>query len=259
MNRVVETMYFSPTHNSYNIVRTVSDSLMKRVSGFAHETNLTLPAQREKNYTFTADDVLLLGFPVYRGRVPLPLREALQHLQGDNTPVVLIASYGNRAYDDALVEARDILHENGFIVIAAAAFIGKHTYSKKLGVGRPDANDLSIADGFGRQVAGKINARTLHPAKIKGNVPYCEQKHTLSLIPLTNKNCSRCLVCVEVCPMGAISRDDPASIAQSCIGCSACVEACPSSAKFFDAAVLDPLANMLETANPFRRETEFFF
>lgn len=41
-------------------------------------------------------------------------------------PIVL---FGNRNYDDALIELRNLLEEDGFNTIAAGAFVGEHAFS----------------------------------------------------------------------------------------------------------------------------------
>ena len=41
------------------------------------------------------------------------------------TPAVLVVVYGNRAYDDALLELSDIATGAGFVPLAAGAFVGE--------------------------------------------------------------------------------------------------------------------------------------
>lgn len=44
---------------------------------------------------------------------------------------MLVSVYGNRAYEDALLEMFDIAKDSRFILITASAFIGEHSYSTK--------------------------------------------------------------------------------------------------------------------------------
>ena len=47
-------------------------------------------------------------------------------------PVVL---FGNRNFDDGLIELRNILTEDGFMPVAGGAFVGEHAFSRTLGAG----------------------------------------------------------------------------------------------------------------------------
>ena len=86
-----------------------------------------------------------IAVPVYAGRVAPIALQRIRRLKGENAPVVLVAVYGNRDYEDALVELRDETTCLGFTPLAAGAFIGEHSYSRPgmpVAEGRPDANDL---------------------------------------------------------------------------------------------------------------------
>lgn len=86
--------------------------------------DFTLPAAREEAYQFQEDDLVVLGTPVYAGRVPNVLLPFLKTVRGDHTPAIPVVVYGNRNFDDALAELRDILENQGFLCGAAAAFVG---------------------------------------------------------------------------------------------------------------------------------------
>lgn len=90
---------------------------------------------------FGPDDLVLFGVPVYGGRIPSPAVQTLRRMQGSRTPAVLVAAYGNREYDDALLELADIAAANGFIPFAAAALIAEHSIMHSVAAGRPDAQD----------------------------------------------------------------------------------------------------------------------
>ena len=57
-------------------------------------------------------------------------------------------SYGNRAFEDALLEEQDICQAHGFHGIAAGAWIAPHTFSGRIGAGRPDGADLEKVREF---------------------------------------------------------------------------------------------------------------
>ena len=134
MQRRTTALYFSPTGGTRTYVRAVA-AAMPHMGG---EVDLTRPEERRKVHMFGADDVVVLGVPVYYGRVP-EVPGLLDGLQGEETPAVLLAVYGNRLIDDALAELSDLCAARGFRPLAAGAFVAPHTFSAKVAVGRPNA------------------------------------------------------------------------------------------------------------------------
>lgn len=117
---------------------------------------------------YSADSVVVVAVPVYGGRVAGTAVERLSRLKGNGSSAVAIVLYGNRAYEDALVELQDLLEEQGFRVEAAAAFIGEHSYSRPempIAEGRPDGSDMDKARDFGADVAGKLLAGKFQAGK----------------------------------------------------------------------------------------------
>ena len=114
----------------------------------AADIDLTPPAARREVYRFTPDDLVVFGVPVIAGRVPNVLLKFLDTLQGGGALAVPVVLYGNRNFDDALIELRNILQDRGFYAIGAAAFIGEHSFSRILAAGRPDSSDTRAVPGF---------------------------------------------------------------------------------------------------------------
>ena len=158
--------------------------------------------------------------------------------------------YGNRNYDDALIELRDILEKGNFKTIAAASFIGEHSFSKVLAKGRPDKEDLNIALDFSKMLLTKINQiedyeDIIEPINVNGSAyPYRgyyqprdrfgNSIDILEVKPNTANNCDDCKLCVKVCPMNSINYDDVRSFNGICIKCGACLKICPKNAKYYD-------------------------
>ena len=46
----------------------------------------------------------------------------------------------------------DLLTEKGFLVTAAAACLGEHSYTTQIATGRPDEADLAWAKEFGQKL-----------------------------------------------------------------------------------------------------------
>ena len=83
MHRCTTALYFSPTGGTRTYVRAVA-AAMPHMGG---EVDLTRPEERRKVHMFGADDVVVLGVPVYYGRVP-EVPGLLDGLQGEETPAV---------------------------------------------------------------------------------------------------------------------------------------------------------------------------
>ena len=262
-------MYFSPTGTTKKIVEEIGNRIVK-IKGIesAKTIDFTLPKQRVNGQHFNANDILLIGLPVYAGRVPNILLNYLNTIIGNDTLVIPIVLYGNRNYDDALIELNDILTGNGFRVIAAASFIGKHSFSKTLAKNRPDTVDFTIAKAFADRVCEKIESDTFSIVEIIGNRPY--RKYYMPkdkagksvdirrVTPKTDNNCIDCKICAEVCPMGSIDYNDVTKMIGICIKCGACVKLCPTQSKYFDDPAYLRHKHELEEQFKKRREPELF-
>ena len=111
---------------------------------------------RDRIYSFGPSDIVVFGVPVIAGRVPNVLLPFLNTLEGGGAMAVPVVLYGNRNFDDALIELRNILEERGFHTVAAGAFIGEHSFSRILAAGRPDEKDMQIAGWFAESAGWKI-------------------------------------------------------------------------------------------------------
>ena len=135
------TIYFSATGTSKKVALAVSQSI---ATDFVVED---VTFQSLQNTTFAADDLLCVAVPVYGGGVASVALKRLDAIRGNNTPVVVVVVYGNRNFERAAMQMSDFLSERGFNTIAAAAFVGEHSYSTEqypIAVGRPlveDTND----------------------------------------------------------------------------------------------------------------------
>ncbi|MDD3249498.1 MAG: EFR1 family ferrodoxin [Smithellaceae bacterium] len=247
MNYSVKTFYFSATETTKKIVaataRKLAESLGKQV---AENIDFTLPDARRSPASFTPQDLVVAGIPVYAGRVPNVLLKYLNETQGNGALAVAVVVYGNRHYDDALVEWRDILESRGFKVIAEGAFIGEHSFSRILGQNRPDSQDMSRAAEFAGLIYQKLTAspEARQTVTVPGNKPYRpyyrpkdkdgNPASILKVVPKTGDDCIHCGLCVSLCPMGSIDADDESIITGICTKCCACIKNCPVEAKYFD-------------------------
>lgn len=273
-------VFFSPTHTSAKIARAVGDGIGM---GRRRETDLTLDESADPIEITNA--LTVIAAPVYGGRVAPVALKRLKRLKGNNAPAILIAVYGNRDYEDALIELRDTAIELGFTPLSAGAFIGEHSYSTTnmpIAAGRPDASDLQIAFQFGQDSLKKLIEKTavtspelqaacklkslggklsilLSSFFIKGTSPYKIVQAGKPACPVCTEACFVCGECVEVCPTHAISISKDGSQIETdinrCIKCCACVKECPNEARVFHT----PFAAILHEKFNTRREPELFF
>ena len=268
---VLGAAYFSPTGTTKRIVQCVAGSMFEAIpeGRSRNDFDFTLPGARERSLSFGRQDIVVFGVPVYAGRVPRLLLECMRAIRGNGAIAIAVVVYGNRDYEDALLELSDLLESQGFVVVAAGAFIGEHSFSRDLAKGRPDATDLSLAAEFAIQSVRKITGAG-RPAKVivKGNRPYVTH-HALrnergelidasKIRPKTSTACTDCKICAEACPTGAILHEDVSSVMGLCLRCNACVKACPTGAKYFDDVDYLRRKRELEINFSKRKDPEFF-
>lgn len=250
---MITAMYFSPTKTTKKVAETVA-----AVMGEYGTIDLTNPIARKMRYMYGEGDILVLGYPVYGGRIPEVIMDVLTKLSGEGTLAVVLGVYGNRAYEDALIEGYDLLTARGFKVIAAGAFLGEHSYTDRVATDRPDEEDLQVAADFGKQIAEKIAAGYLVTPEVPGSRPYKKGMPNMPFKPEVKNTCSGCGACVKVCPMQIIDRKNPRITGDGCILCCACIKTCTKNAKYFDAAPINKIVTMLETNCTERKEPELF-
>ena len=265
--------FFSPTDTTKKVVTTVAKTLAAELDIPCELFDFTLPAARANPKAFSPDTLVVFGTPVYAGRVPNVLLKYLDTVQGNGAAAVPVVLYGNRNYDDALIELRDILEIDGFHTVAAAAFIGEHSFSKILAAARPDAGDAEKAERFAKSVAQKLGEAAAltdipviavegTPKPYRGYYQPRDRKGNSVDIrkvrPLTSDECINCKLCAAVCPMGSISFDNIREFTGICIKCGACIKKCPKHAKYYDDAGYLYHQHELEEGFTRRAEPETF-
>jgi len=176
-----------------------------------------------------ADDVVIVAAPVYGGRIPAQVADALAGIKGFGAIAIAFVVYGNRDFDDALLEITDILHDNDFKIVGAGAFIGQHSIFTKVASSRPDLSDENQLIKFGIECKNTIRNGfdTTQVPYIKGNRPYKKFGGVPFHPKAKEADCQQCGNCVEVCPEGAIPADKPFTVdADKCISCGRCITVC---------------------------------
>ncbi|MDW7661699.1 MAG: EFR1 family ferrodoxin [Bacillota bacterium] len=259
MTKPATLIYFSATDTTQKIVRAIGSGIASEYV----EYNITLPKVREKVLSFDSDDLVVFAIPVYAGRLPSFLTTFLKKIRGNHTKAVFVVVYGNRNYDDALLELKDSLEDNGFIGLATGAFIGEHSYTNQVGTGRPDKDDLNVAYEFGRVIKEKLISEPIGQETklhVKGQFPYKEITLVEPIAPVTNEECTQCKICASHCPVAAIDFNDCHKVDSSiCVRCCSCIRKCPVNAKSMDHPfILQLTERLIINCGTVRHEPELF-
>lgn len=261
-------IYFSPTHTSKQVAEAIV-----RGTGITNVVTTNLTLQPAQELVLDESALAVISVPVYGGHVaPLAL-DRLNSLRGNNTPVVLVVVYGNRAYEKSLMELDFWAVEHGFKVIAGGTFIGEHSFSSEkypVSAGRPNQDDLNKAMDFGRKIAAKVEAAAdtdkLYAIDVRSirrpRQPFFPLFRFLRKVIALRKSgtpiprtpwipdesmCVHCGVCAENCPSGAIIRGDELKVdADKCIKCCTCVKNCSQEARVYDTPFVVLLSQCFE-------------
>lgn len=245
---------FSPTGGTRKVSGLVAGALGKNTV----TVDLTDSGLDFSAVTMTEDDVAVISVPAYAGRIPAVVADRLGMVRGNGARAVLVCVYGNRAFEDTLVELEDVAKHAGFRVIAAVAAIAEHSIARQFAAGRPDAQDSAQLAEFAQQIQQKLLAEDTSEPSIPGNRPY-KQAGGHSMVPHATEDCVSCGACAALCPVRAIDKDDPRQVdGEACISCMRCVSVCPQNAREPNPAALSAVTKMLSKVCVVRKECELF-
>jgi len=246
MSKKVYSVFFSATGTTEKIASRIGFNIASALNGELEIINFTPLNERSIERSFSPDDIVILATPTYAGRVPNLIVKYVESIMGNGAIGVPVVLFGNRSFDDSLMELKNIMIDNNFKVVGAGAFVGAHSFSYTLGKGRPDTEDMAKADLLSNMVVEKINKNDLScPENIKGRNPIGpyytplgldgNPVNILKVRPLTSDKCDNCGLCAVLCPMGSINPENPKEYVGKgiCIKCGACIKKCPKGAKYY--------------------------
>ena len=242
------TAVFSPTGGTSKIAAAIAGARM------GTRIDLCSPVEPQE---MPAGAPLLAVVPVYGGRIPAIAAQRLLALQGSGNPAIAVVVYGNRAYEDALLELKNVLTEAGHQVIAAAAFIAEHSIIRSIAADRPHADDLARAVEFGAAVEARLNGE-LSTVDVPGNAEY-RPLPQMPATPLVTDACGGCGMCAHKCPGGAIPLSNPRSTdAAKCILCMRCVAICPRKARILPPPMVEAFTTRLNAVASEPKQPEIY-
>lgn len=248
------SIYFSPTGGTKKVMEILTEELPVE-----NRVDLSVPHTDYSSFYFKPEDICLIGMPSYGGRVPAVALERLKQMQVDKTLAVLVVVFGNRAYDDTLLELKNEAAACGFQVYAAIAAVAEHSIMRQFGEGRPDQQDKAEL----KKYAETIKNLAEHKEKIKefqvpGHTPY-RKYDGVPMKPKADKTCTHCGICAEKCPVEAIPENAPESVDKDrCISCMRCISVCPQHARKLSKTILFAASQKMKKACSDRKQNELF-
>lgn len=245
---------FSPTGGTNRVTHQLTSCL----GGEAHTIDLTDSKREFPRITLIQEDLAVIAVPSFGGRVPAPAVQRLTMLQGNGASAVLVCVYGNRAYEDTLVELQDAAIQAGFHVVAAVAAVAEHSIAHQFAAGRPDNRDAQQLSQFAAQIQSKLSAGDTSEPVLPGNRPY-KKAGAAGMVPKPTKDCVQCGACAAGCPVQAIDKANPKKVDnKACISCMRCVSLCPHNARKVNPLLLTAVGVALKKVCSSRKECELF-
>lgn len=245
---------FSPTGGTQKVATLLTDAL----KGKAIYVDLADSKQNFHDVQLTQEDVAIISVPSYAGRVPAVVIDRLSCINGHNARTILVCAYGNRSYEDTLVELEDTAKQSGFKVIAAISAVVEHSIAHQFATGRPDEQDSQQLAAFAKQIQDKLSTRDISEPDIPGNRPY-KKGGVISMVPMPTKECAKCGICAAKCPVQAIDNENPKKVREIvCISCMRCVSICPHAARKINPVALSAVCLKLKKVCSDRKNYELF-
>lgn len=244
---------FSPTGGTQK----VADAMTKSWTD-VQQADLSNAEEDYTRYSFSAEDVVLIAMPSFGGLAPQIALDRLGKIKGNSARCILVTVYGNRAYEDTLVQMEDAAEQCGFQVIAAVSAVAEHSIMRQFAEGRPGEADQKELAAYMDGIMKKLEDGNLSRPAIPGNRPY-KKGGSLGMIPKPGSDCTKCGLCAKQCPTAAIDADEPKKVDKSkCISCMRCVAVCPQKTRKLNGAMLSAASLALKKACSGRKPNELF-
>ena len=250
----IYSVYFSPTGGTRRAARMVAGEFEGVI-----ELDLCNYENSRREWEFNTEDICMISVPSFGGRVPAVAAECLSRMKGGGARTILTAVYGNRDFDDTLLELRDCTEQSGFRTVAAIAAVAEHSIIHEFGTGRPDRNDEATLRSFACQIRTILaEENDLTTLELPGNYPYREY-HGVPFKPVAGAACTVCGRCAKECPVQAIPEADPAATEnEQCISCMRCIVVCPQQARQISEPMVTGAREKMKASCTVPKENQLF-
>ena len=245
-------IYFSPSGTTEKIVNEIAKHF-----NMNRENYDLLSFDGEKNFN---NELVIIGIPVFDGRIPKLVCERLSKMKGNNTKAIVVLNYGNIGYGDALLELTELLKKNNFDIVGVATTVSQHSQFNKLAQNRPDSSDLERINDFTKNIIEKLNTNKENEIFVSGYKPYPEYIKPSFSVNCDENLCVECMDCFYTCPEDAIMENTPTKTnLDDCTRCSTCINVCSENARSFGGDDYNQEMENALSSNLERKEAEFYW
>lgn len=244
---------FSPTGGTQK----VADILASELGQDIEKVNLLAQGFDGRKIRIGGNDLALVAMPCFAGRCPQVAIERFKDIAGNGAPCVVVNVYGNRAFDDALLEMTDAATQAGFKVVAGVAAIAEHSIFRQFAADRPDQTDRKNLTTTAEKIRELLGSTSTSDPNIPGNRPYMKAT-SLPLVPQAKHGCTSCSACASSCPVEAIDPITCKADKSRCIACMRCISVCPTDARRINGLVTKAAGILMKKHFVTRKEVELF-
>ena len=244
-------IYFSPSGTTQKIVNEIAKHFDLNRENFD-----LLSFDESKDFN---DELVIIGVPVFNGRIPKLACKRLTKMKGNNTKAIVVLNYGNISYGDALLELVELLKENNFQIIGVATTVSQHSHFRQIAENRPDSSDLERIDEFSEKIIEKLKSNTENEIFVSGYKPYPSYITPDFSVLCDDDLCVECMDCYYTCPENAISEITPQSTnLNDCTRCSTCISVCSEGARSFGGDIYQSQMQEAISNDIERKEVEYY-